>query len=98
MDFLHTAGPFTAPGLLGLVIFLIVRGQLVPRSQVDAIVAGKDQQIADKNEEITTWREAYAKSEEVRATVADVLRETVAGQKTVLDFIQSLPRRPQSSE
>jgi hypothetical protein len=44
-----------ATGLLALVVVLIFRGSLVPRSTVD-------QMRNDKDEQIKVWREAYEKS------------------------------------
>jgi len=46
-----------AVGLLALVVLMIFRGSLIPKSTIDA-------RIADKDAQIEMWRAAYEKSQE----------------------------------
>ena len=73
----------TAPALLGLAIFLILRGYLVPRSTYDDLKDDRDQ-----------WREAHRVSEEARLTQVRQLDavlevgETVKNVMTALDHVR----------
>lgn len=69
--------------VLGAVVLAIVRGWLVPGRQVDRLLVVKDQVIADKEAQVTDWREAYR----AEAARGDVLAE---GQRTVMAMLRQL--------
>lgn len=70
-------------GVLALLALTLARGWLLPGRQVDRLLAVKDDVIADKQQQINDWREAYR----AEATRGDVLAE---GQQTVITMLQQL--------
>ena len=74
-----------ATGLLALVVVMILRGALVPRSTFDSMREDKDKQIE-------VWRTAYISS----VSVQDVQREQISAlleaNKVTTHVVQSLPR------
>lgn len=80
-----------ATGLLALVVVLILRGALVPRSTFDIMREDKDKQIE-------IWRTAY----ETGVSIQDIQREQISAlleaNRTTTHVIQSLPRAASLNE
>lgn len=80
-----------ATALVGVIIILILRGQLVPRRQVDDLLAVKDAQIAALTTERDTWRAAHGVSEEARHESQDQSGELLELSRTSAYFFAALP-------
>lgn len=76
-ELLPFLGNFTAPGLLGLCILLIMLGRLVPRSALKERMADKDTIIARQSEYIQVLKENNA-----------LLRR---GTETTLSVVNAIP-------
>ncbi|OQQ16149.1 hypothetical protein B0675_02375 [Streptomyces sp. M41(2017)] len=81
-----------AAALVGLIVLLVLRGQLVPRRQLEDLRADKDRQIEDLRGERDTWRDAHAVSEEARRDAQDQAGELLEMSKTAGAFLAALPR------
>jgi hypothetical protein len=81
-----------AAALVGLVVLLILRGQLVPRRQLDDLRTDKDAQIAAEREEKATWREAHLISEEARREAQDQAAEMLEMSRMGISLFNALPR------
>lgn len=81
-----------AVALVGLIVLLVLRGQLVPRRQLEDLRADKDQQIEDLRKERDTWREAHTVSEEARRDALDQNDELLEMSRTAGAFMTALPR------
>ncbi|MEU9149225.1 hypothetical protein AB0D59_01395 [Streptomyces sp. NPDC048417] len=81
-----------AAALVGLIVLLVLRGQLVPRRQLEDLRADKDQQIEDLRAERDLWREAHAVSEEARRESQDQAGELLELSRTSAYFFAALPR------
>jgi predicted methyltransferase len=77
--------------LVGLVVLMVLRGQLVTRKQLDDLRADKDAQIAAERAEKNTWREAHALSEEARREAQDQAGELLELARTAGHFYKALP-------
>lgn len=75
----------TPAALLGLAILLILRGALVPRSQVDKQLADKDAQIAEKMIQIAN------KDEQIKVSL-DQNSSLIRANETTMHLIESLQR------
>lgn len=80
-----------AAALVTVIIVLILKGQLVPRRQVDDLLADKDRQIAALASERDTWRQAHAISEEARRESQDQAGELLELSRTAGYFFAALP-------
>lgn len=92
MDLANLAGTIGPSGALILVVLLILRGRLVPRSTLEDLRKDKDRQI-------DTWQTAYERSEQAREIMRDQITELLEMAKTTTHVIESLPsvasgRRP----
>lgn len=67
---------FTAPGLLGLAIFLLLIGRIVPRST-----------LVEKTREAERWRAAYEAEREARTTSDAQTAELLELAKTTHTFL-----------
>ncbi|MFD7794310.1 hypothetical protein [Streptomyces sp. NPDC059759] len=81
-----------AVALVGLIVLMVLRGQLVTRRQLDDLRADKDAQIAAEREEKATWREAHRVSEEARREAQDQAGELLEMSRTAGAFLTALPR------
>lgn len=81
-----------AAALVGLIVLLVLRGQLVPRRQLEDLRADKDRQIEDLRQERDTWREAHAVSEEARRDAQDQAGELLELSRTAGALMTALPR------
>ncbi|MFJ3794922.1 hypothetical protein ACIPSJ_01400 [Streptomyces sp. NPDC090088] len=81
-----------AAALVGIIVLLVLRGQLVPRRQLEDLRADKDQQIDDLRAERDTWREAHTVSEEARRESQDQAGELLELSRTSAYFFAALPR------
>ncbi|WP_354643837.1 hypothetical protein [Kitasatospora camelliae] len=81
-----------AAGLVALIVLLILRGNLVPRSVLDDVRADRDARLAELAAERDTWREAHKVSEEARHVAQDQAGELLELSRTADYFLRSLPR------
>ncbi|MFR0354182.1 hypothetical protein [Streptomyces sediminimaris] len=81
-----------AAALVGVIVLLVLRGQLVPRRQLEDLRADKDRQIDDLRAERDTWRQAHAVSEEARRESQDQAGELLELSRTAGYFFAALPR------
>jgi len=86
-----------AVALVGLVVLLILRGQLVPRRHIEDLRTDKDRQIDELRTERDTWRQAHTVSEEARREAQEQSGEMLEMSRTAGYFFNALPRpgRPQ---
>ncbi|MDT0477414.1 hypothetical protein RM863_35360 [Streptomyces sp. DSM 41014] len=81
-----------AGALVAVIVLMILRGQLVPRRQVDDLLAVKDAQISELTTERDTWRQAHGVSEEARRESQDQSGELLELSRTAGYFFNALPR------
>ncbi|MEU9245889.1 hypothetical protein [Streptomyces sp. NPDC048385] len=81
-----------AAALVGIIVLLVLRGQLVPRRQLEDLRADRDRQLEDLRSERDTWREAHAVSEEARREAQDQAGELLELSRTAGYFFATLPR------
>lgn len=81
-----------AAGLVVLVVILILRGALVPRSVVRDLRADRDTRIAEIMHERDTWRAAYETSEAGRHLAEAQAAELLELSRTATHLLASLPR------
>lgn len=74
----------TPAALLGLAILLILRGYLIPRTQVDRLIGDRDAQIAEKNVQLANKDEQLRLSLEHNSLL-------LRGNETTLHLVESLP-------
>lgn len=70
-------GTLTPTGLVLLGVLMIMLGWLRPKRAVDEIRADRDARLADKDQQIIDWREAYRLSESAREKNEAALREAL---------------------
>lgn len=80
-------------GLVTLAIVLIFRGEIVPRSTLEAMRTDRDAIIAAKNEENAMLKEAYKMSEQARATGAAADTELLELGRTTVHLLESIHDR-----
>jgi hypothetical protein len=73
-----------AGGLLAVVVFMVLTGKLVPRSQVDDLRADKDRQI-------DVWKAAYDKAMEGQDVQRAHITALMEANQTTTRVIQALP-------
>lgn len=88
-----------AAGLVMLIVVLVLRGALVPRSTVRDVRADRDARLADRDariKELTaerdTWRAAYETSEAGRHLSQSQTGELLELSRTAAHLLASLPR------
>ncbi|MFJ5176733.1 hypothetical protein ACIP68_23210 [Streptomyces griseoviridis] len=84
-----------AAALVGLIVLLVLRGQLLPRRAVEDLIAVKDAQIEALTAERDTWRQAHGVSEEARHEAQDQAAELLELSRTAGHFFAALPRAAQ---
>ncbi|USQ82622.1 hypothetical protein NFX46_01870 [Streptomyces phaeoluteigriseus] len=87
-----------AAALVALVVLLVLRGQLVPRRQLEDLRTDKDRQIEDLRAERDTWRQAHTVSEEARREAQDQAGELLEMSRTAGYFFNALPQPSRSRE
>lgn len=85
-------GTATPLGALLLIVILIARGTLVPRSTVDLMRSLHDERLKDKTEEAAAERLARTTQQEIAAEQAEQIAALVRGQETIVRIIEALPR------
>lgn len=85
-------GTATPLGVLLLIVILIARGTLVPRSTVDLMRSLHDERLRDKAEEAAAERLARTTQQEIAAEQAEQIAALVQGQETIVRIIEALPR------
>lgn len=83
-------GGISFAGLVAWAIILIFRGDIVPRSTLDAMRTDRDAIIAAKTAECETLREAYRISEEARLTGLEADKELLELGRTTVHLLQSI--------
>lgn len=81
-----------AVALVGLIVLMVLRGQLVTRRQLEDLRADKDAQLTAEREEKATWREAHRVSELARQEAQDQSAELLELSKVATHFFSALPR------
>lgn len=80
-------------GLVTLAIVLIFRGDIVPRSTVEAMRADRDAIITATKEENKMLKEAYKMSEEARKIGAEADKELLELGRTTVHLLQSIKEK-----
>lgn len=86
------AGPWSL--LLGVLVaglYAILRGSLVPASQVDRLTAQWEARLAESHERELAWRTAYERTEEARSVNAQQLGELMTLARTTEALLRALP-------
>ncbi|MBB4922292.1 hypothetical protein [Kitasatospora kifunensis] len=81
-----------AAGLVMLIVVLVLRGHLVPRTVLRDLRADRDLRIAEIMHERDTWRAAYETSEMGRHLAEEQCRELLELSRTATHFLTSLPK------
>lgn len=76
LEFIGQYRDFGFAGALVGVVWMILSGRLVPRSQVEALLA--------------IWQKAYEISEESRKQQAELMKDSVEAVNTAADVVRSL--------
>ena len=88
----QVAGPWSL--LLGTVIFgirALIKGQLVPRSTVDALTVQWEARLGESHQREQDWRTAYHKADETLDLFAVQFRELMTYAKTTDAIVRALP-------
>ena len=72
-------GTLTPPGLLGIAVWLILTGRIVPRSTYETMVQMKE-----------TWRDAATKKDEIIHTQAETIRDYSVVGETVAKVMSAV--------
>lgn len=96
MDAVLAALGHQAPGaalvsLIALAIGLVLRGTLVPRTQVRELVAVQEQRLAESRDREREWRSAWEVSEAARAVLAGNDADLLEAMRTLEALIRALP-------
>jgi hypothetical protein len=89
------AGPWAA--LLGVLVaglYSILRGSLVPASQVDRITVQWEARLAESHERELAWRQAYEHTEAARSINASQLGELMTLARSTEALLRALPQPP----
>ncbi|NUS16301.1 MAG: hypothetical protein HOY69_33705 [Streptomyces sp.] len=86
-----------ATAVLVVVVLLILRGRLVPRSVLEDIRADRDARIAELAAERDSWRAAHDRSEVARHIAQDQAGELLELARTADHMLRSLPVSPRPS-
>jgi F0F1-type ATP synthase membrane subunit b/b' len=86
-------GGISFGGLVTLAIILIFKGEIVPKSTLEAMRTDRDAIIEAKNEENTMLKEAYKLSEQARATGAEADKELLELGRTTVHLLESIHER-----
>lgn len=76
LEFIGQYRDFGFAGILLGVVWMILSGRLVPRTQVEALLA--------------IWQRAYEISEESRKQQAELMKDSVEAVNTAADVVRSL--------
>lgn len=83
----------TPAGLLLLLVLLVVAafltGLVRPRSAIKEVREDRDARLADKDRQISEWREAHRGSEEAREVQAAALREALETGRAQVELIRA---------
>jgi hypothetical protein len=91
-------GGISFAGLVTLAIVLIFRGDIVPKSTLEAMRTDRDAIITSKNEEVVMLKEAYRLSEEARRTDAETDKELLELARTTVHLLQSIKQQANAVE
>lgn len=80
----------TPSGLLGLTIFMILTGRLLPSRIVQQIREDREERVAEVKEREETWRAAYQVSELARDKEADFRNTFIEVAKTMNTLLVAL--------
>lgn len=80
-----------AAGLVGLVVILILRGALVPRSVLQDVRADRDARCLELAAERDTWRAAHQEAEEARHVAQGQVGELLELSRTADHLLRALP-------
>lgn len=86
-------GGISFAGLVTMAIVLIFRGEIVPKSTVEAMRTDRDTIIAAKNAENDMLKEAYKMSEQARYVGAEADKELLELGRTTVHLLQSIHER-----
>lgn len=76
MEFISRFGDLGWAGVVLALLWMVFSGRLVPRSQVDQLLA--------------IWQKAYEISEESRKQQAELMKDSVEAVNTAADVVRSL--------
>lgn len=88
---LGTASPLA---VLLLIVVLIARGTLVPRSTLDFMRSVLEERLRDKTEEAAAERLARTTQQEIAAEQAEQIAALAEGQETIVAFVKAI--RPEA--
>jgi hypothetical protein len=77
-------------GIVSFVIYAIMRGNLVPKATVEAIVKGKDAQISELGQVIDIWRNAALLKDEAFKEMSPILQQLVDNDEVVLKLLRAI--------
>lgn len=103
MEQLPIIGPFADIGgwiaVVSLIVISMIKGWLVPSSQLDRIERYHDFIVRDKDRQIDSWKEAYQASDARGDLLAKNLQELLQATNTTNSVIESIKQRlPERSD
>lgn len=90
IDFLKQFGGITATGVLLIVLWMFMRGLIVPARHLEELRKDRDKILEHKDEEIAWWRGAYQQQAARGDKQEEALRECLEVGRHTLAFMQSL--------
>lgn len=97
MEGLADLTPFVQLGasgvLLGIVVWIIralVRGDWVPRRELDYVREDRNARVTEARQESADWRAAHETSEKARELLTEQNRNLIAGLRVVDQFFDAL--------
>lgn len=73
----HVIGTLTPWSVILLLVLGFMRGDIRPNRAIKEVRADRDARLADKDQQIATWREAHRLSEEARGKSEAASREAL---------------------
>jgi hypothetical protein len=91
-------GGISFGGLVTLAIILIFKGEIVPKSTLEAMRTNYTEVIAAKNEQVDQLKEAYKMSELARTTGAEADKELLELGRTTVHLLESIHEQAHRAE
>lgn len=91
-------GGLSFGGLVTMAIVLIFKGEIVPKSTLEAMRANYDAVITAKDEQVNMLKEAYGLSEKARTATVEDNKELLEMGRTTVHLLESIHERANRAE
>jgi hypothetical protein len=82
--------------LVGLGVWLVLTGRLVPRSTLKDLRQDRDDRVAEAKAEAQVWRDAYESAKRANEALAVQLHQMLEVGHTTSSVLRSLPSPPKA--